>query len=189
MRKFFTVAAALATIWTNAQETEQASVEKSVFGIQTGVIGLWVHHEAKLTRTIALRSEVGLDLGYWYSDLEGVSGHFIVPSLTVEPRWYYNLDKRTKKGYRTDGNSGNYVSLRGSFYPDMVVSSSVENARFVPQLFIGPMWGIRRNLGKHFNYEAGAGLVYVQYFPPSDVFMASESDVDVLVHLRIGYKF
>mgnify|MGYP003668620850 CR=1 FL=1 len=44
-------------------KTQSASVEKSVFSIQTGFLGLWVNHEAKLTNKIALRTELGLDAG------------------------------------------------------------------------------------------------------------------------------
>ncbi|SHH13308.1 hypothetical protein SAMN05444372_11711 [Flavobacterium micromati] len=42
----------LITFFTNAQN---ASVEKSTYGIQTGILGIWAHREEKLTNQIALR--------------------------------------------------------------------------------------------------------------------------------------
>lgn len=50
-----------------AQAQPLPSVEKSIFGVQTGILGLWVHNESRLTNSIALRTEVGLDVGFSYS--------------------------------------------------------------------------------------------------------------------------
>ncbi len=44
------------TILTKGQET---SVEKSTYGIQTGLLGVWIHNEFRLSNEISLRSEVG----------------------------------------------------------------------------------------------------------------------------------
>ncbi|WP_344714740.1 hypothetical protein [Winogradskyella damuponensis] len=38
---------------------QNTSVEKSIFGLQTGVLGIWAYNEAKLSNTIALRTEHG----------------------------------------------------------------------------------------------------------------------------------
>lgn len=146
MKKLLLTLGAFVSVLTlHAQESggnaETPSVEKSVFGIQTGFVGLWIHHEMRLTSQIALRSELGLDLGYWYSDGTDTEGYFVVPGVTLEPRWYYNLKKRISKNRRIDSNSGNYLSLRASFYPDMVVASSEDDLRFVPQFFCRPDLG------------------------------------------------
>ena len=42
---------------------QNVSVEKSTFGIQTGVLGLWAYNETRLSNTIALRTELGFDFG------------------------------------------------------------------------------------------------------------------------------
>ena len=39
------------------------SIEKSIFGLQTGLLGVWAHNETRLSKTISLRSEIGLDFG------------------------------------------------------------------------------------------------------------------------------
>lgn len=78
-----------------AQDTI-ASVEKSNFGIQTGLIGLWGFNEYKLSNPISLRSEIGVQLGF--STGYDKTYTTIFPSLSIEPRWYYNLNKRLRKG-------------------------------------------------------------------------------------------
>ena len=40
---------------------QNTSVEQSTYGIQTGVLGIWLHNEARLFEKIALRNEIGLD--------------------------------------------------------------------------------------------------------------------------------
>ncbi|MEP2023098.1 MAG: hypothetical protein ABJI85_00455, partial [Reichenbachiella sp.] len=46
-------------------KSQNTSVEKSTFGLQTGVLGIWAYNEAKLSNTIALRTEIGFDFGIW----------------------------------------------------------------------------------------------------------------------------
>lgn len=57
MKKTFLTLALISLTLT--VKSQNASVEKSVFGIQTGFLGIWGHNETKLTNQIALRSEIG----------------------------------------------------------------------------------------------------------------------------------
>ena len=91
---------------------QDASVEKSTFGIQTGFLGVWAHNESKLSNSIALRSELGLDAAIFEGNFVSKKGFIMVPALTLEPRWYYNLNKRVSKNRRIDGNSGNFLSIK-----------------------------------------------------------------------------
>ena len=167
--------------------SQDASVEKSVFGIQTGFLGIWVHNEARLSNHIALRSELGLDAGVYGND--NIDGYLLAPSITLEPRWYYNLNKRQGKSKRIDGNSGNFISIKTTYHPDWFVISNENNFTFIPDITIIPTWGIRRNIGNHFNYEAGFGVGYIHYFKKDNVVLINEADVAINLHLRIGYRF
>jgi len=143
-----------------SQNTIDTSIEKSVFGVQIGLIGIWAHNELKLSNKLALRSEIALS---------GVNSTSIRPLLALEPRLYYNLNNRATKGKRIDGNSGNYISLRTSY-------------QFFDtgEIKLVPTWGIRRNIGNHFNYEAGGGIG-LSY--QKDIAFAT------YINLRIGYRF
>ncbi|MFI1772789.1 hypothetical protein [Thalassobellus citreus] len=170
-------------------KSQNVSVEQSTFGIQTGVLGVWIHNESKLSNQIALRSEFGLDTGIWGGSFYDKTGFLLAPVITAEPRWYYNLNKRTRKSRRIDGNSGNFISLKTSYHPDWFVISNYDNIRVISDISIVPTWGIRRNIGNHFNYETGIGIGYVYTFAKNAGYLKNESDVAGNLHLRIGYRF
>ncbi len=98
--------------------SQSASVEKSTFGIQTGLLGIWMHNESKLSNEFALRSEIGLDAGFFGGGFNDGNKFLLTPVITIEPRWYYNLDKRISKSRNISGNSGNFISVKTSYHPD-----------------------------------------------------------------------
>ncbi len=151
-----------------SQNTKDVSVEKSVFGIQLGPLGIWAHNELKLTDEVALRSEIALS---------GINTASISPLIALEPRWYYNLSKRANKGKSIGGNSGNYLSLRTSYH--FHDTSEIEDNDLNKFLLV-PTWGIRRNIGKHFNYEAGAGI---------GLGYKNNINLAPYVNLKIGFRF
>lgn len=172
----------------NPQQTS-VSVEKSVFGIQTGYLGVWVHHESKLSNQIALRSEAGFDSGFWSGDFYEKTGFILTPVLTLESRWYYNLNKRASKSKRIEGNSGNFISVKTSYHPDWFVISNYDNLRIISDISIIPTWGIRRNIGNNFNYETGIGLGYRYIFAKQAGYREDKSVIATNFLLRIGYRF
>ena len=173
-------------------KSQEVSVEKSIFGIQTGFWGVWGYNEARLSSKWVLRTEVGLFdyYGLW----EGL--HF-EPVLSVEPRWYYNLTKRQRNGKRTDANSGNFVAFKTSFRPDVFSIPVYTYAdKTNPSFAIVPTWGTRKNIGQKFNYEIGFG-VGGEYFSKGwggtyedDLGRPGDPKITVAfnLHLRIGYK-
>lgn len=167
---------------------QNASVEKSTFGLQTGVLGIWAYNEAKLSNAIALRTEVGFDFGVWESTYYDDSPFILTPVIVIEPRFYYNLQKRLNDSKRIDGNSGNFIALKMGYHPDWFVLFNSNDAPVVIDYSIIPTWGIRRNLGKYFNYEAGIGAGYSYTFAERAGYLKDESGLELNMHLRIGYK-
>jgi hypothetical protein len=163
-------------------------VEKSVFGIQTGLLGVWGHNEFRMSNKMAFRSEIDLDTGFWGGDFYEEDGFLMTPVIAIEPRWYYNLNKRASKEKRIDGNSANFLSLKITYHPDWFVISN-QDVNVVKDISIVPTWGLRRNLGQHFNFETGAGLGYVYYFAEDAGFSENEGEVILAILLKIGYKF
>lgn len=187
MRKIILSVAFFGLITTAS--SQKASVEKSVSGIQFGTLGFWFHNETKLSNQIVLRGEVGLDSGIWGGDYYDKVGFLMAPVITAEPRWYYSLNKRVRKSRRIEGNSGSFISLKNSYHPDWFVISNNDNVRVISDISIIPTWGIRRNIGKHFNYEAGFGVGYQYFFTKQVGYLKDETDVAYNLHLRIGYQF
>lgn len=191
MRKILTLSLIICATYVNAQETPKTdvSVEKSVFGIQTGFLGIWVNNESRLSNTISLKSELGFDAGLWGGSFYDGTGFLLTPVLTIEPRLYYNLKKRVSKSRLIKNNSGNFISLKTSLHPDWFVISNYEGLRVISDLSIVPTWGIRRHIGRHFNYEAGIGLGYRYIFAKRAGYAKDESDVATNLNLRVGYTF
>ncbi|HCY82937.1 MAG TPA: hypothetical protein DHV22_15745, partial [Xanthomarina gelatinilytica] len=98
----------------------------------------------------------------------------------LEPRFYYNLNKRHNKGKRIDGNSGNFISLKTSYNSDLFFIGTNEDIHLETDFMVIPTWGIRRNLCKHFNYEAGFGIGYIHYREEYNI--NNKSDVAVNLH-------
>jgi len=90
------------------------------------------------------------------------------------------LNKRNSKLKDISNNSGTFISLKTSYHPDWFVISDITDHITSDISFI-PTWGIRRNIGVHFNYEAGVGIGYR--------FFSNESEAVGNLHLRIGYVF
>jgi hypothetical protein len=167
-------------------KAQTASVEKSTFGIQTGLLGIWAHHELKLTNQIALRTEAGFNVGVFGGDFYPKSGFIMLPMLSAEPRWYYNLDKRLSKSKTIAGNSGNFVSLQTNYYPDWFVISNYDNLKTYTLITVIPTWGIKRSIGRHFTYETAFGIGYGHQFRGE---FGDLEGVAVNLHLRLGYRF
>lgn len=176
--KFF-----LVTFSTMAFAQNTPSVEKSIFGAQTGFFGFWAYNESKLTNEIALRSEIGLDFGF-SSNGSGTTTA-LIPNLRVEPRWYYNLEKRVTKGRNITNNSGNFLALNINYNPDWFFISNRDNIGVISTIAIIPKWGIKRTVGNHFTYETGIGIG--KFFVLNNFEVDNTTAVDL--HLRIGYTF
>lgn len=173
----------LVTNFSFSQEKSNASVEKSIFGIQTGFFGAWVHNEYRLSNEISLRSEIGFDYGFNDNGYSQTS--VLIPSVRLEPRWYYNLEKRIKKGRKIANNSGNFLALNITYNPDWFYISNQDNLNIISTLAFVPKWGIKRTVGNHFTYEAGVGIGTFIVLNDYDV----DNDVAVDLHLRVGYTF
>lgn len=169
--------------------SQNASVEKSQFGIQTGLFGIWVHNESKLSNEFVLRSEIGLDTEVWGGSFYTKTGYVFAPVITLEPRWYYNLNKRVERDRRIDGNSGNFFALKTSYHPDWFAISNYDHLKIVSDFSLIPTWGIRRNIGDHFNWETGIGIGYIHYFAKNAGYVEDKGEVELNLHLRIGYRF
>lgn len=140
------------------QSQEKGSVEKSVTGIQVGFFGAEFYNEAKLADHFTLRSQLELYPSIWGGDMYSKTGFALTPAISLTPKFYYNLQKRTDAGKNTTNNSGNYLALKVEYIPDWFVISNTKDISVSETISVVPTWGLRRNFAKHFNYEFKAGL-------------------------------
>ncbi|MBW3466210.1 hypothetical protein [Arthrospiribacter ruber] len=160
-----------------------ASVEKSIWQIQSLFVTKYLSNESKIKRDLALRSELGFD--FFYRDGFLYDGPVVAwsPFLRLEPRHYYNLNKRADKGKKTAKNSGNFVALTTTYKPNWFLITNESSLLVTPALSLIPTWGIRRSPWQHFNFEAGIGIGYGwEYYGHY-----SYGEVLVNLHLRFGF--
>ncbi|CAD7811845.1 hypothetical protein CHRY9390_02425 [Chryseobacterium aquaeductus] len=173
-----------------SQEKEQ-SPKKTFFGVQAGFLGTNVYNETNFSKEFALRTEFNLETSLFFKDdlFSEKSGFVMFPTISLSPKWYYNINKREKLGKNTANNSANYISAKLSYVPDWFVisNSDTDGLRVNPVISLVPTWGIRRNFGKNFNYEFQAGIGVAKFLEKDYVF----SSVQVVPNLsfRIGYDF
>lgn len=162
---------------------EIPSVEKSIFGVQAGLFGTFIYNESKLSDDIALRTEAGMLMGIWGGSSFPKTGIVFTPTISVEPRYYYNLKRRTKKGKSILNNSANFFSLKTNYYPNLFVISNYDDVKVSSHITIIPSYGFRRNIGKNFEYEFTAGYGYAYDFD-------SKVNGGILnLGFRLGYRF
>lgn len=168
--------------------TSSGTVEKSLFNVQIGA-GIFGSHEAKLSDRWVLRTELSMDL-WWYDDYRKQDGITLAPSITLEPRWYYNIAKRYRKGRNTENNSANFVTVMVRYTPDLFTLGGPDYIYIPNQVSIIPKWGIRRAIAKsNFNYEVGIGMGYLRYLSNPGSYDSNRSEFTADLHLRLGYTF
>jgi hypothetical protein len=166
MRKVFllTVAALSMAAGANAQkwfaERPHTETTQSIsLQIPLGA-GLHYGYEHPLGRLTTLVGRVGADAGAaWGTDLFGNDSFVlaIIPSIDIEPRFYYGLDRRAAHGRSTAGNSGSFLALQmKTLMPFGYVSDS--DLTLDGATTLTPMWGLRRAWGEHWNFEFTTGF-------------------------------
>ena len=166
------------------------TVEKSVWNVQASYSGLYLNNETALNDKLALRLELGLTPTYISSTSVNSAGVLFSPLINVEPRFYYNIKKRSDNGKRTAGNSADFFTISTLYNSDIFLISTISGAkRTFNDLYIIPKWGMRR-VYNNFNFEAGLGAGIVTYIGEKRRINANKSsDLALDLHLRVGYKF
>ncbi|MGQ1946115.1 hypothetical protein ACT3CD_03300 [Geofilum sp. OHC36d9] len=177
---------------------QDAGVEKSVWGVQLGIYPISLYNEYRLTNSLALRSEIGFSYGWSGGGGIDASNYWaIIPNINLEPRFYYNFKRRNRLNKRIDGNSGNYLSVNVGYTAGGFAIA--KNTEVYSSFNLIPTYGLRRNIGKKFNFEFAFGVGHSWTFKKFDYvnFITREietydetvSEVAYGLRLSIGYIF
>lgn len=188
MRTFFVLLFLLATSFQVF--SQQASTERQIGGFQVGIIdnnlGVTYYHEQMLTNDIALRGEA--IVGFGWGNKSVVCG----PALSIQPRWYYNINKRESSGIDVARNSANFLGLNVSYNLPYNLWYNSDLSQWESNTFKGQdrvnvaaNWGIRRAIGSRLNYEVGVGLGY-RYYIDND-YRLSNPPLYLSLNLRFGF--
>ncbi|WP_017732821.1 hypothetical protein [Nafulsella turpanensis] len=167
----------------HAQTGEYNMPDRPLHGIKAGLVGAWYTFETKFARQTTLNIEAGLGVDFGQGSMIFIDGdlwYVLVPTLKVEPRWYYNLFKRFRKEKNISNYSANYLALSIQGNTEPVFSNL--GASGTPALRIIPKWGLRRSLGDNFIFETAVGLgVYI-----ADMHVAAPA---LGLDVKFGYIF
>jgi len=180
MKKIFVIILVMLSCVVEAQD---GSVEKSIYGIQIGGVGIWGHNELRFSDQIAIRTELGV-----YTEIQQGIGYYIAPELSISPRWYYNTKKRNQKKLDIGGNSANFLSLKAGFRSNVFEFSDYEYDRAQNSISVSAKWGIKRNLSEKINFEIGSGLGIRSFIGGSLSDEGDSSEAFIDLHIRIGLK-
>lgn len=168
---------------------QDSVVKKSLWQVQTGILGLWGSNESRLKNNVVLRSEVGFEGGFQSGMMVGGSVYMAAPVATLAPRWYYNIDRRTQRGRNVSYNSGNFLSFNVMYKPHWFVISNRSDVYAESELMLGPFWGMRRSLGR-FSLEGHVGPAYSIVFYKNHGFSSnSYRFLPLWLTLRVGLSF
>ncbi|PPK86037.1 hypothetical protein CLV84_2954 [Neolewinella xylanilytica] len=148
----------------------QEGTPQFLYGNQLRLIfpGLEQYVELPVGRSLVVRSEIALNLGYVKRTFgQKVSGFGLVLAGTVSPRWYYNYNKRFVRGKSVYRNSANFLTVRSTFLPGFLIGKSNGALRPMTGFTVIPSWGLRRPLGKLI-LEASAGLGFRRTAPKGE---------------------
>lgn len=140
----------------NAQDASVRSLSK----IEAGLGGVGLGYEAKLSKRLTI--DVAGGIGGVYVVKEGLIEYSVFRDdrwrtalyASVNPRFYYNLEKRVASEKDISNNSANYLGVK--------VKAAFGDKLFNAVLINGH-WGLQRSLGKSkkwlINTHAGVGYI------------------------------
>ncbi|MFV0305070.1 MAG: hypothetical protein ACK5IC_06290 [Moheibacter sp.] len=178
MKKLVLVITLLIVSFTFSQERTA-----DIFSIKAGIIGGWISYEKAVSPKMTLNAEVGYEGGFYHSNWTADDVDYVLTTtLSLEGRYYYNFNRRLKKGKNISNNSANFVAVETTFTPDWGTSKSADNIDVLTTFTVFSKYGLRRKLSKRFNFELtfGPGYQWVE-----------DGDNGVILGLdaRFGYIF
>jgi len=138
--------------------------------------GVGYGYERALSRQITLNTELMLAGGYG-----GRYGAILVPTLRIEPRFYYNYLNRIARGKKVLNNSASFLSLsiENSFNTYLTYDDVKKGTNLIS---IIPKWGLRKTIGQNFFFEGAIGL-------GTSYSKLNKFKVVPSLDLRLGYTF
>lgn len=138
-----------------AQGEQPAIVSKNLFKINFLAPGLEYERGLTESTTLNINTSLGFEIGY--NSITGLNT-YLYPSLGLQARKYYNLNKRNEKGKNAAFNSGNFIALSAFGSTPSILNN--ENRVNEASYGVGPVWGMQRNYNSGFNLTLTLGAGY-----------------------------
>ncbi|MGV4511515.1 hypothetical protein [Ornithobacterium rhinotracheale] len=156
---YFGLLLLIATLAQAQTSTQSSVLSKHLLGAQVGFLGGNAYYEGRIANQTTIRS--GVNFLYIFGVSYGIDGslyHSVLPSISAEPRYYFNANKRASEGRNTRNNAADYFSLSFNYFPKSLIMGSDVNTTTYSVVSIVPNFGMRRNLSRNVNFEFRLGL-------------------------------
>ncbi|MBE7169320.1 MAG: hypothetical protein INR73_01955 [Williamsia sp.] len=134
----------------------------SLVKIDGGLQGLGLSLEPGLSNKITADLAAGAGGGYDIAESSlsyNLSLNHPAFYFSLTPKYYYNLEKRIRKGKTTLLNSGNYIGIRLKYVTPNNGQTDDDTRN---SILVNIHWGMQRALGSHWLFNAHAGAGYAQ---------------------------
>jgi len=166
---------------------ENTSLKKDIVAVDIGLPlpGIWINYERHLAGLFTLKSEFGLGFGFGLLSFVPVdypnNYYAFTPIVKVEPRYYYNFDRRDSLGKKTSYNASNYLALAATYISNLFTISNVPGLGVERTVSLIPQWGIKRTVGKRMKFEFAFGYGVAHSFD------SDRTEGSLGLDLRFGY--
>ena len=148
------------------------------FGVHIGVIGAGINYEKVITDKFTLNTQLEYSGGF-YKRLGNDTEFVFASVISLEPRYYYNRDRRLKKGKSIDFNVGNFIAGDISYGPVFGSIASDDDVEVVDSFVAGIKYGLRRKIVQKLNFEFAFGL--------GGLFSELDTEIVPLLDLKLQY--
>lgn len=138
----------------------QENVSKDLvdnFGVNLGLISAGINYEKAIAKDLSVNAILQYDGGF-YSRLGGDTQYIFASTISLEPRYYYNRQRRLNRRKNISNNVGNYIAGDLSFGPVLGTISSDDEARALDSYIVGVKYGLRRKVIGNLNFELAFGV-------------------------------
>lgn len=164
------------------QNNTQMKLE-SISTVKVGLLGSWLAYEQPVTDKILINAEIGYEFGIYRNFLSNGTQFLATSTLSIEPRYYYNLEKRAAAGKNNSLNAGGYLAIEIQAAPDWgtySTDSSISDVSIRKSALILPKIGLKRALGKYVTFEFAGGLGY-------QINMGTDNTPAIGLDLKFGF--
>ncbi len=144
----------LTTIFCFSQSRDTV-IKKNIISADIGLFGLWINYEKQLRQLFTIKTSIGLEGGFGFGS--SVSYFALTPTVRLEPRYYYNFNRRVNLKKKTLYNASNYFAVTLLYIPNLFTISNVSGFEFESGLLLIPKIGIKRTIGQRLNFEFAIG--------------------------------
>lgn len=156
MKHILTLLMLSAFVFSFSQENKKA---EDIFGLKVGLIGGWISYEKALNDNFTVEAEVGY-FGGFFKGTNSKLDYAFTSSIRLQPKYYYNFNRRQERGKNTNNNSANFIATEIYYIPDFLTSTNRDNINIVESFGIVPKYGLRRSISENLIFEFAAGVGY-----------------------------